>query len=88
MKIHGLDWSFQLSPFWTAMFILVTAVIVLLVLYLDARSISRQNWHCPQCNKAFTPKWYKCLFTPHVGQDHLLRCPHCGNKNLCWKAQH
>ncbi|MBQ9121145.1 MAG: hypothetical protein IJY12_02140 [Clostridia bacterium] len=69
------------APWW------IVALPVLLfsavALYLAGRAVAHTRFVCPHCYKTFHPKPWAAVFSFHVNEAHVLRCPHCGNKDLC-----
>ena len=45
--------------------------------------ISKKRFVCPKCYKRFKPKWWRCMFSLHVNDDRVLRCPHCKYVGMC-----
>ncbi len=37
---------------------------------------------CPHCHHRFKPRW-RVLYSPHINDDYVLRCPHCKTRDLC-----
>ncbi len=68
-------------PWWV---ILITVGAVLLLILVPALKSTRRVWFtCPVCHKKFKPTAAKLLFSLHVNDHRILRCPHCGKRNMC-----
>jgi len=64
--------------------IAVPVVIFSFIVWIVAgKYIAAKKYICPQCNRSFNPKWWKSALSVHLGDDRVLKCPHCGRKGFC-----
>lgn len=79
-EVHFFDKVWQVEWY-------VIAIPVMLfdltVLYLVGKELSKKKFVCPNCHKTFYPKWWIVVFSGHIDNDRLLKCPHCGKKDYC-----
>ncbi len=61
-------------------FILLIAAIVAISV---AKAQSRHTFVCHSCGKEFRPRWTQLVFEVHAFDKHVLRCPHCNQKDYC-----
>ena len=45
--------------------------------------IASKTYICPQCRRKFHPLWWKAMFSLHINDDRLFKCPHCGKRSFC-----
>lgn len=45
--------------------------------------IASKKYVCPTCTRSFSPKWYRAMFSIHMNDDRLFRCPYCGKRSFC-----
>lgn len=88
MTINWFDEHIQLNALGTTLWISLFVLIIAIAIIASMRYIMKRQWLCPQCNRPFKPKWHQSLLVPHLGNNHLLRCPHCGEKSLCSEAKY
>ncbi len=67
---------------WWAIAIPVTIFSVIMILAAHIHLI-RQTFRCPQCGTEFQPKWHSLSVWLHMGDDRVVKCPHCGRKGFC-----
>lgn len=68
-------------PWWVIA--IPVAVILLSVYIIGGIILSKNEYVCPNCNKTFSPKWYKAAYTIHLNNDRVFKCPHCKKRGLC-----
>ena len=79
-EVHAFGHSFE-APWW---FIAIPyALFVIAVTYFAGRHIASIKYVCPHCGKRFYPKLWAAVFSMHVNDLRVFRCPHCKEKNLC-----
>ena len=64
---------------------IVITVIVLSIILMIATAVaqSKHYFACGNCGEKFRPKWTQMLTAFHVFEEHLLKCPHCGETSMC-----
>lgn len=45
--------------------------------------ITSKTYVCPRCAHTFRPKWTAAIFSIHVNDDRLFKCPRCGKRSFC-----
>ncbi len=65
---------------------LVIAIPVFIIILLTGLSLGRNKFYCPNCNKTFYVKWYKCIFKAHINDERILKCPHCHKTDICYPS--
>ena len=67
------------------MIVFMSLVVLALVLtwIADGKSVAKKTFVCDNCGKEFSPNWWKAGFSPHIGENTVLKCPHCQTKGLC-----
>jgi len=79
-KVNWFDQQYDV-PWWAvAIPVLVFSVIVL---FVASKHITSKKYVCPKCNKSFYPKWWQAVFSIHMNDDRVFKCPHCGRKGFC-----
>ena len=79
-QVNWFGQTFQVK-WWV---ILIPVLIYTAVIFVIAgKLIASHEYICPECNKKFRPKWWKCVLTFHLNDDLVLKCPHCGRKGFC-----
>lgn len=68
--------------FWI-IFALIIALVLMLGWIIDGKSIAKKTFVCGNCGKEFSPKWWKAGFSVHMGENTVLKCPHCETKSFC-----
>ena len=63
--------------------LVLAAVIVLVSAIVSGIEGSKHYFVCRNCGETFQPKWTQMCFNVHVLDEHALKCPHCGVKDLC-----
>ena len=58
-------------------------IFVFVVCFILGFTLTKRQYHCPQCAKSFHPKWYAAAISVHMGDKRVFRCPHCGYKGFC-----
>ena len=70
-------------PWWAVVLIIVIPVAAGII--ISANVISKGEYKCRQCGKTFYPTKMQCVFSLHVGEERVFRCPHCGYKGFATK---
>ena len=65
----------------------IDAIVIAAVLIIVGVIISRGRYRCPECGEEFSPKWYQAMFSLHDGNSRVFKCPKCGRKGFCTKAE-
>ncbi len=60
------------------------AVFSLLCILIAGLCSSKKRFVCPKCHNTFRPNRWRVVFAPHIGEEHLLRCPHCKAREVCY----
>lgn len=58
-------------------------ITIILSIYLSYFYYKQINYHCPQCNKVFKPKFKEMFWAAHTPTTRKLTCPSCGVKGFC-----
>ena len=79
-QVHWLDKQFTVQ-WWVI--VIPSVLIVALAWFFAVKHIVSQKYVCPECGKAFYPKWTDAMFSVHMNDNRVLKCPHCGKKGFC-----
>ncbi len=60
-----------------------TVIFCAIIFFIAGKVITNTEYICPDCGKTFYPKWWQAVFSAHMGNSRLFKCPHCGKKNFC-----
>lgn len=63
--------------------IIIVIVLSIVVIISTAVAQSKHYFACGNCGEKFQPKWTQMLTAFHVFEEHLLKCPHCGETSMC-----
>lgn len=79
-KVNWFDKQYDV-PWWViAVPVLVFSAIAL---FAGGKYIASKKYVCPQCQTSFHPKWWQAMFSIHMNDDRVFKCPHCGRKGFC-----
>ena len=59
---------------------------VFLILLGVGIAIAKTKFVCPNCNKTFYTRWWKCIFTTHFDNGRALKCPHSHKTDICYPS--
>lgn len=62
------------------------ALFSLLCILIAGLGSSVKRFVCPKCHNTFRPNRWKMVFSPHIAEEHLMRCPHCKTKQMCYPS--
>ena len=68
-------------PWWVIVIPLI--VIVVLALLLSGKYIVSKEYICSECGEKFYPKFLQAMFSVHLNEAYVFKCPHCGKKGFC-----
>ena len=72
----------QYSVSWWAVVIPSIAIIVGALLF-SGKHIASKEYVCPECCEKFYPKFWQAMFSVHLNDACVFKCPHCGKKGFC-----
>ncbi|MBQ8497589.1 MAG: hypothetical protein IJ489_09070 [Clostridia bacterium] len=75
---YQVPWQMIIFPM-----IFILTVIFLVVWIAVGKHIAKETYVCQNCNQKFHPKWQSAGFSVHMGNDRILKCPHCRTKGFC-----
>ncbi len=70
---------------WQVMTILVVIPSLLITFFVAWGSTEKNRkgfYVCSHCQHRFKPGW-RVLYSPHVNDEYVLTCPHCGKRDWC-----
>ena len=68
-------------PWW---YIAIFSTLICLIAFpVAGKHLAKKKYVCQKCGKTFHPKWYVAMFSVHINDDRLFKCPHCGKKGFC-----
>ena len=68
-------------PWWLV--VIPSVIIVVVALVLTGKHITSQQYVCPECGEKFYPNFWKAMFSVHMNDNRVLKCPYCGRKGFC-----
>ena len=79
-KVNWFDKQYDV-PWW----VIAIPVTIWSLAWLIGGSfyIASKKYVCPSCARAFSPKWYQAMFSIHINDDRIFRCPYCGKRSFC-----
>lgn len=72
-------------PWWVIA--IPSVMIVAVALLLSGKNIASKKYVCPECGKKFYPHFWNAMFSVHMNDDRVLKCPHCGRRGFCHSAR-
>lgn len=75
---YDVPWWYIAIP--TAIF---STLICLIAFPVAGKHLAKKKYVCQKCGKTFHPKWYVAMFSIHINDDRLFKCPYCGQKGFC-----
>ena len=65
-----------------ASFIIVLGLVplVLITLFMIKLEIKEGYYKCKNCGNSYLPSYWEILFSPHIGRNRYLKCPHCNKR--------
>lgn len=82
-EVHWFDQSYEVA-WWVVA--IPTVLILAAAFFFAGKGISKTEYRCTHCQETFYPTWSKAAFSVHVGNDRVFKCPHCGKKDFCKRA--
>lgn len=80
-EVHWNGQSFDVPWFVIAV---PVALFSFLCVLISGLAMGRKRYVCPKCNATFRPQRWRIVFAPHIGEEHLLRCPKCKALEMCY----
>ena len=78
-----VHWNGESADFPWFVIAIPAGIILLIGMAINGARVSSKRFVCPKCYHTFKPKWWRCLLSPHAGDDYLLRCPRCHAREAC-----
>ena len=72
-------------PWWVI--VIPSIGIVAVALILAGKHIASKEYVCSECGEKFYPKFWQAMFSVHLNDAHVFKCPHCGKKGFCHKTK-
>ena len=69
-----------------ASIVVIVLAITFLAVLIALKSLSGLIFVCDKCGCRFRLKSSRYLFSTHMNDDRLLKCPHCNKKGWCSKS--
>lgn len=60
--------------------LIISAIIVIPLIFLKGFILAKHQFECSHCNKTFYPKWYQVMFETHFNEYFRIKCPYCKKK--------
>ena len=68
-------------PWWVIVIPSISIIVISLV--WAGKRMTSKRYVCSECGEKFYPKFLQALFSVHLNDAHVFRCPHCGKKGFC-----
>lgn len=79
-KVNWFDKQYDVPWYYIAVPVVIFSVVVF---FVGAKYISSKKYVCPQCHTSFHPKLFAAMFSIHMNDDRVFKCPNCGRKGFC-----
>ncbi len=72
-------------PWW--MIVIPSIVIIAVALVFSGKHVASKEYVCSECGEKFYPKFFQAIFSVHLNDARVFKCPHCGKKGFCSSVQ-
>ena len=79
-QVNWLDKQYTV-PWWVI--VIPSVIIMTCSLLLAGKHITSKEYVCSECGERFYPKFLPAMFSVHLNDARVFKCPHCGKKGFC-----
>lgn len=84
INVNGFGEQYSV-PWWCI--VIPSIAIVIVALVFSGKHIASKEYVCAECGKKFYPKFWQAMFSVHLNDTRVFKCPHCGRKGFCHMAR-
>lgn len=79
-RVNWFDKQYDVPWYYIA---IPVAIFTCAAFFAAGKYIASKKYVCPQCHTSFYPKLFAAMFSIHLNDDRVFKCPYCGRKGFC-----
>ena len=79
-KVNWFDKQYDVPWYCIA---IPVAIFTCIMFFAAGKYIASKKYVCPKCHMSFHPKLFAAMFSIHLNDDRVFKCPCCGRKGFC-----